>query len=422
MGTIKVCKSVLSGEVEVSGAKNSALPLLAATILTDEEVVLRKIPNLSDVETMFDILRTLGKSVDYDAKSGTARVTGSVCVSHVPYDLVRKMRASFNVMGPLAAVLGESSTPLPGGCAIGVRPVDYHIDGLKKLGFEINFEHGEIRAKVGNKPEEVIVHLPFPSVGATEHLMTVASLLPGVTVVENAAMEPEIVDLQDLLNSMGAQVSGAGTSRIVIKGVRKLHGCDYKVIPDRIEAGTYAIAILTTGGEGVVKNIVPEHLDALWATLERTGAIVKKGPDYVEVRSWGRWHACDVNVLPYPGFPTDLQPQIVVYLSLAQGTSTVTENVFKTRFAHVAELVRMGANIRLKDNNAVIQGVDRLQGTAVVGTDLRATAALLIAGLAADGTTEVNSVEHIFRGYENVLEKFGKLGAKIEYSSEGTPV
>lgn len=421
MGIILVSKSVLHGEVEISGAKNSALPLLAATILTDEEVILNKVPHLADVETMFDILRTLGKKVQYDTATGTVRVSGAVNNAHVPYDLVRKMRASFNVMGPLTVMMGEASTPLPGGCAIGVRPVDYHIEGLKKLGFEISFEHGEIRARVGKKDEFVVVHLPFPSVGATEHIMSVATMLPGTTVIENAAMEPEIVDLQDLLNKMGARVQGAGTSKIIVEGVNKLHGCEHTIIPDRIEAGTYAIAILSTGGEGRIKNVIPEHLDALWSVLEYTGASIKKGSNYVDVKSPGKWRACDVNVLPYPGFPTDLQPQIVVYLSIAQGTSTVTENVFKTRFAHVAELVRMGANMKLKDNTLIIEGVEKLQGATVMGTDLRATAALVVAGLVAEDTTEVTQVEHIFRGYENVIEKFRGLGGVLEYKAGGVP-
>ncbi|QAV33728.1 UDP-N-acetylglucosamine 1-carboxyvinyltransferase [Fervidobacterium changbaicum] len=421
MGSIIVERSQLTGEVEISGAKNSALPLLAAALLTEEEVTLHKVPVLSDVETMIDILRTTGKKVVFEKDKNTVHISGPIVQTHVPYDLVRKMRASFNVLGPIAALMGEASTPLPGGCAIGVRPVDFHIEGLKRLGFDITYDHGEILAKRGTKQDGVTVYLPFPSVGATEHIMSTASILPGTTIIENAAMEPEIVDLQNLLNKMGAKVSGAGTSRIVVEGVKNLHGCEHTVIPDRIEAGTYAIALLATRGEGLIKNVNPEHLDALWFVLERTGAVVKKGPDYVEVRSWNRWKGCDINVLPYPGFPTDLQPQIIVYLALADGTSTVTENVFKTRFAHVGELVRMGADMRIKDNTVFINGVPKLEGTTVMGTDLRATAALVIAGLAAEGTTEVTQVEHIFRGYENVIEKFAKLGAKIKYVPGGAP-
>ncbi|MEJ5257857.1 MAG: UDP-N-acetylglucosamine 1-carboxyvinyltransferase [Fervidobacterium sp.] len=421
MGSIITEKSVLSGEVKISGAKNSALPLLAATLLTEEEVVLHKVPVLADIETMVDILRTVGKKVIFEKDTNTIRISGPILHTHVSYDLVRKMRASFNVLGPIAVMMGEASTPLPGGCAIGVRPVDFHIEGLKRIGFDVTYDHGEILAKRGTKPEEVTVYLPFPSVGATEHVMSTAALLPGITIIENAAMEPEINDLQDLLNKMGAKVTGAGTSRIVVEGVRKLHGCEHTVIPDRIEAGTYAIAFLATGGEGVITDVEPSHLDALWFVLERTGAIVKKGSNFVELKSWHRWKSCDINVLPYPGFPTDLQPQIIVYLALAQGTSTVTENVFKTRFAHVGELVRMGADMKIMENTVFINGVEKLEGTTVMGTDLRATAALVIAGLAAEGTTEVTQVEHIFRGYEHVVEKFSKIGGKLRYVPGGVP-
>ncbi|MGC8901812.1 MAG: UDP-N-acetylglucosamine 1-carboxyvinyltransferase [Fervidobacterium sp.] len=421
MGSIVVERSRLFGEVEISGAKNSALPLLAATLLTEEEVVLHKVPVLSDIETMIDILRTTGKSVVFYKDHGIVKVSGKILLTHVPYDLVRKMRASFNVLGPIAALMGEASTPLPGGCAIGARPVDFHIEGLKKLGFQISFDHGEIVAKKGLKEDETVVYLPFPSVGATEHVMSAAAIMPGKTIIENAAMEPEIVDLQNLLNKMGARISGAGTSKIVIEGVPELHGCEHTVIPDRIEAGTYVLAILTTGGEGLVKNIIPEHLDALWFALEKTGAIVKKGQNEVYVKAPDKWKGWDINVLPYPGFPTDLQPQMIVYLSLANGSSTVTENVFKTRFAHVAELVRMGADMRIIENMVLINGVEKLYGTSVMGTDLRATAALVIAGLAAEDKTEVTQVEHIFRGYEKVIEKFSNLQATINYVPGGVP-
>lgn len=421
MGSILVEKTVLNGEVEISGAKNSALPLLAATLLTEEEVVLHKVPVLSDVETMIDILRTVGKNVVFQKDTGTVIVSGRILTTHVPYDLVRKMRASFNVLGPIAALSGVASTPLPGGCSIGVRPVDFHIEGLRKLGFEITYDHGEILAKRVKKEEDVVVHLPFPSVGATEHVMSTAAILPGTTIIENAAMEPEIIDLQDLLNKLGAKISGAGTNKIVIHGVKHLHSCEHTIIPDRIEAGSYVLAILATGGEGLVKNVLTEHLEALWAVLEKTGAIIKKGENFVEVKTWHRWKGCDINVLPYPGFPTDLQPQVLVYLSLAQGTSTVTENVFKTRFAHVAELVRMGADMKIMENTVVVNGVEKLQGTTIMGTDLRATAALVIAGLAADGKSEITQVEHIFRGYEKVIQKFSKLGAKIDYIPGGVP-
>ncbi len=419
MGRLFVSKTSLNGEVEVSGAKNSALPIIAAALLTDEKVTLRNVPVLADVEVMIDILRLVGKDVKFDKQNNIVEISGNIKYTHIPYDLVRKMRASFNVLGPIAAMMGNASTPLPGGCAIGLRPVDYHIEGLKKIGFEIIFEHGEVSAKYVGKEEDVIVNLPFPSVGATEHIMSTACILPGTTVIENSAMEPEIVDLQNFLNSMGAKITGAGTSRIAVEGVKRLSGVEYKIIPDRIEAGTYVIALLTTQGEGIIKNIEIHHLDALWDTLERTGVKLLKGNGYVEIKKIESWKGTDINVLPYPGFPTDLQPQIIVYLSLANGTSVVTENVFKNRFAHVAELSRMGANIKVHENTAIITGVDKLSGTQVMGTDLRATAALLIAGLSAEEETEIVQVDHIFRGYEKLIEKFGKLGAQLRYDLEG---
>ncbi len=419
MGRLYVSKTSLSGEVEVSGAKNSALPIIAAALLTDEKVTLLNVPVLADVEVMIDILRLAGKDVKFDKQNNIVEISGNIKYTHIPYDLVRKMRASFNVLGPIAAMMENASTPLPGGCAIGLRPVDYHIEGLKKIGFEIIFEHGEVSAKYIGKEEDVIVNLPFPSVGATEHIMSTACILPGTTVIENAAMEPEIVDLQNFLNYMGAKITGAGTSRIVVEGVKRLSGVEHKVIPDRIEAGTYVIALLATQGEGIIKNIEIHHLDALWDTLERTGVKILKGKDYVEIKKVESWKGTDINVLPYPGFPTDLQPQIIVYLSLANGTSVITENVFKNRFAHVAELSRMGANIKVHENTAIITGVAKLSGTQVIGTDLRATAALLIAGLSAEGETEIVQVDHIFRGYEKLIEKFGKLGAQLRYDSEG---
>ncbi len=422
MGRLVVAQTSLYGEVEISGAKNSALPIIAASLLTDEKVVLKNVPVLADVEVMIDILRIVGKDVKFDKQNNTVEISGSIMHTHIPYDLVRKMRASFNILGPIAARMGNASTPLPGGCAIGLRPVDYHIEGLKKIGFEINFEHGEISAKFVGKEDEVIVNLPFPSVGATEHIMSTAAVLPGITIIENSAMEPEIVDLQNFLNSMGAKITGAGTSRILVEGVKKLNSVEHTVIPDRIETGTYVIAFLTTHGEGIVKNIEPRHLDALWDVLEKTGAKILKGENYIEVKRTESWKGTDINVLPYPGFPTDLQPQIIVYLSLANGTSVVTENVFKNRFAHVAELARMGSNIKVHENTAIITGVEKLSGTQVMGTDLRATAALLIAGLSAEGETEIVQVEHIFRGYEKLIEKFSKLGAQLNYDPEGVSI
>ncbi|APT74225.1 UDP-N-acetylglucosamine 1-carboxyvinyltransferase [Thermosipho melanesiensis] len=414
MGYFILEKSHLNGEVKISGAKNAALPILAASLLVDDGLEIKNVPDLLDVRTMIEILKTIGKSVKFE--NNIVKISGDVKNKVVPYDLVRKMRASFNVLGPLVLKLGEGQVSLPGGCAIGVRPVDFHIMGLKKLGFEIDIEHGEVFAKKENCEKEVIINLPFPSVGATEHLMTTASLLNGVKVtIENAAMEPEVVDLQNFLNKMGAIITGAGTRKIFIKGVKKLRGGSYTVVPDRIEAGTYALSIAATFGEGLVKNIVPEHLEVLWEVLKETGTDVKIFDKSVYVNGKNKKKAININVQPYPGFPTDLQPQIMVYLSVAHGTSMIIENVFKNRFHHVDELVRMGAKIKVIDGTAIIEGVEKLSGAKVEGTDLRATAALIIAGFMADGVTEVHNDFHVLRGYENIIPKFEGIGGKIKH-------
>ncbi|MBO8160357.1 MAG: UDP-N-acetylglucosamine 1-carboxyvinyltransferase [Thermosipho sp. (in: Bacteria)] len=413
MGYFRVRKSVLDGKVSISGAKNSALPILAASLLTNEDIIIDNVPDLLDVQTMLCILRESGRNVKFE--NAKVHISGEVVNSEISYELVRRMRASFNVLGPLSAVLGQAKVALPGGCAIGVRPVDFHIEGLKKLGFEIRIEHGEVFSKFIKKEKEVILSLPFPSVGATEHLMTTAAILDGVTVIENAAMEPEILDLQDFLNKMGAKVKGAGTSKIVIEGVSKLKGVNHRVIPDRIEAGTYAIAIAASGGKGYIENVIPEHLDALWEVLKDTGTKIEINENRVYIDGSNEKNSTKVNVLPYPGFPTDLQPQIMVYLSISKGTSTITENVFKNRFLHVDELVRMGANIYITNGTAIIKGVKKLSGAKVEGTDLRASAALIIAGLVADGVTEVYNDQHVLRGYEKIVEKIKGLNGNIEH-------
>jgi len=408
-------ETVLRGEVEISGSKNAALPIMAASILCDEKIVLENVPKLQDVFVMKDILTSIGFEATFNGSDLTIKRVKDIS-QEVPYELVRKMRASFNVLGPIAARTGGARVALPGGCSIGVRPVDFHLEGLRKLGFSIKVEHGFVEAVLEKKVKDVTITLPFPSVGATEHLMTTASLLNGThVVIENAAMEPEIVDLQNFLNAMGGNVKGAGTSRIEIFGVRKMRGTRYRIIPDRIEAGTYLIAIAASKGEGLVKNLKPEHLTNFLEKLEQTGATLKIFQDSIEIKMKERPDPVDITTNPYPGFPTDLQPQMMVYLSVAKGVSVITENVFKTRFLHVDELKRMGADIEVSGNVAIVRGVEKLSGAPVEGTDLRATAALLIAGIIAEGSTEINSVEHIFRGYENVVEKFKKLGAKIEY-------
>ncbi|HBU00198.1 MAG: UDP-N-acetylglucosamine 1-carboxyvinyltransferase [Thermotoga petrophila] len=407
--------TVLEGEVEISGSKNAALPIMAAAILCDEEIILKNVPRLQDVFVMIDILRSIGFRVEFDENELKIKRENDIS-QEVPYELVRKMRASFNVLGPIAVRTGRAKVALPGGCSIGVRPVDFHLEGLKKMGFSIKVEHGFVETTFERRTDQVTITLPFPSVGATEHLMTTAALLEGTRVViENAAMEPEIVDLQNFINRMGGRIEGAGTSRIVIEGVEKMQGVEYSIIPDRIEAGTYLVAIAASRGKGLVKNVNPDHLTNFFEKLEETGVKLKVFGNEVEIEMRERPEAVDVTTNPYPGFPTDLQPQMMAYLSIASGVSVITENVFKTRFLHVDELKRMGADIEVSGNVAIVKGVEKLSGAPVEGTDLRATAALLIAGIIADGVTEISNVEHIFRGYEDVIDKFSKLGAKIEY-------
>ncbi len=406
----------LTGSVETSGSKNSALPILAATLLCDEKVVLENVPDLMDIHTMIEILNAAGCQVFFENGIITV-IPPSNPNTEIPYELVRKMRASFNVLGPLAAKFQKASVSLPGGCSIGVRPVDYHLEGLQKLGFSINIEHGIVTAELEKKVDEATISLPFPSVGATEHLMTTAAILNGThTIIENAAMEPEIEDLAEFLNRSGCKISGAGTRCVKILGVKKTHGCIHRIIPDRIEAGTYIIAIAATMGDALVENLNTSHLVALFDVLRASGVNLSQlDQDRVRVSMDRRPDPMKIQVMPYPGFPTDLQPQIITYLSRAQGTSTVTENVFKSRFQYVDELRRLGAKIEVSDGTAIVYGVEKLSGTQVSATDLRAAAALVIAGLMADGTTQINEVDQIFRGYENIVQKFSKLSAVIEY-------
>ncbi|MCD6449227.1 MAG: UDP-N-acetylglucosamine 1-carboxyvinyltransferase [Thermotogaceae bacterium] len=416
MGYFRVNGPVrLAGKVKVSGSKNASLPIIAASLISLDEVVLKNVPVLLDIRTMIDILEAINFDVEFLNGIVHIKPDFNDVNTNVPYELVRKMRASFNVLGPLAARYGKARVALPGGCSIGVRPVNFHIDGLERLGFEVNIEHGFVDAKL-IKPSSAKIILPKPSVGATEHLMTTAAALEGIEVIiENAAMEPEIVDLQEFLKKLGVEIEGAGTGRIMVKGGVKNKKVTHEVIPDRIEAGTYVIAIAATGGEGVVENLNSEHLNSLWEVLEKIGVILKVEKDKVYVKMEGRPKPVDINVSPYPGFPTDLQPQIMTFLTVANGTSYIKENVFQTRFLHVDELKRMGADIEITDGTAIIKGVEGLSGAPVNGTDLRATAALLIAAFIANGQSEIHHVEHIFRGYENVCEKFRKLGGNIEY-------
>ena len=404
----------LRGKVRVSGAKNSALPILAASVISDDIVAVENVPDLLDVKTMTSILRSVGMEVHRNGSEIEITPTDSP-KTDVPYELVRKMRASFNVLGPLTARFGRAKVALPGGCSIGVRPVDFHIEGLKKMGFELKIEGGFVEARLV-RPESTVITLPKPSVGATEHLMTTAAAIEGIEVIiENAAMEPEIVDLQEFLRKMGVEIEGAGSWKVSVKGGVKSGRIRHSVIPDRIEAGTYAIALAATMGSGRIEGISPDHLTALWEAMKSTGAEVKTGGDWVEISMDSRPMPVHLNVTPYPGFPTDLQAQMMAYLSVARGTSFIKENVFPSRFQHVDELKRMGADIEVSDGTAIINGVEHLSGAPVDGTDLRATAALLIAAFMAHGRSEIHHVEHVFRGYERICEKFSDLGGEIEY-------
>ncbi|MDD7593095.1 MAG: UDP-N-acetylglucosamine 1-carboxyvinyltransferase [Peptoniphilaceae bacterium] len=410
----------LHGTVTISGAKNAALPILAASLLADGEVVLDQVPRLSDIEIMVEVLKALHAEVEY-LDDETLRIDASkVDVTETPGDLMNRMRASFVVMGPLLSRLGEAHTSMPGGCNIGERPVDLHLKGFQALGAEIDEEPGAVSAKApqgGLKGGRV--YMDFPSVGATQNIMMAATLADGETIIENAAKEPEIVDLANFLNKMGARVRGAGTSNIYIEGVKKLHGAKHTIIPDRIEALTFLIAAAMTGGEVRVENVLSDHIRPILAKLGEVGASLEEtDDDAIIVRSNGRLKATKIRTLPYPGFPTDAQAQFMALMTIAQGQSHVEETVFENRFMHVKELSRMGALIVTDGNQASIRGVDRLKGAKVNATDLRAGAALVLAGLVAEGETQVFNVFHLDRGYDRFEEKLRGLGADVERFSE----
>ncbi|HHT36312.1 MAG: UDP-N-acetylglucosamine 1-carboxyvinyltransferase [Candidatus Wallacebacter cryptica] len=403
----------LQGEVKISGAKNSALPVIvAAALATEGECVLDNIPKDSDVGTICLILRSLGVDLWFD-QEGKLHVVGSTLDKYqAPYDLVRKMRASFYTAGLLLARLGRAEVPLPGGCAIGSRPVDFHIRGFSQMGADVTIEHGFMKARC-DRLVGTNYYINRSSVGTTVNLMIAASLAEGTTVLENCAKEPEVVDLAIFLNGMGAQIRGAGTDVIRIEGVEKLRGIEYSIIPDRIEAGTYMFAAAMTGGDVVIKDIVIEHLRSPLSKIEEAGVIVEKGATEVRIIAPEKLRAIDLETAPYPGFPTDLQQPLVACMSIAEGTSVIRENIFD-RFRYVDELRRMGADIRVERETAVVRGVPQLTGAPVEVTDLRAGAALVIAGLAAAGTTEVYGLDIIDRGYEKLEEKLRSLGADIK--------
>ncbi len=402
----------LEGEVRISGAKNAALPILAAALLTDEQVTIGNIPHLRDITTTIELLSRMGVAVTLHENQRVEVDPSGIREYHAPYDLVKTMRASILVLGPLLGRFGQADVSLPGGCAIGARPVDLHVAGLRALGAEVDIEDGYIRARAGRLRGTHLV-LDKVTVTGTENLMMAAVLAEGETVLENAAREPEIVDLANFLNCMGARVSGAGSNRIVIEGVRRLHGAEYEVLPDRIETGTFLVAGAITGGHVRVRRTCPQHVEAVLAKLRDAGARVASGPDWIEVEMRGRAAAVDISTMPYPGFPTDMQAQFAALNCVASGVSTISENVFENRFMHMPELQRMGARIRLQGGTAVIEGVERLKAAPVMATDLRASAGLVLAGLVAEGETVVDRIYHIDRGYECIEEKLKQLGAGI---------
>ncbi len=405
--------SPLHGEVRVSGAKNAVLPILAATLLADGPVVIGNVPHLHDVTTTMELLGQMGVSLTIDERMKIHVDPRPANRYFAPYDLVKTMRASILVLGPLVARFGEADVSLPGGCAIGSRPVDQHIRGLEALGATVTVENGYIRARAKRLRGARIV-MDLVTVTGTENIMMAAALAQGTTIIENAAQEPEVVDLAHCINAMGGRISGEGTATIVIEGVDRLHGTQYDVLPDRIETGTFLVAGAITGGRVMAKRARPRTLDAVLHKLEDAGAHLNTGEDWIEVDMRGkRPRAVDVTTAPYPAFPTDMQAQFTALNTVAEGVGTITENVFENRFMHVHELERLGADIRLDGNTAVVKGVERMSGAPLMATDLRASACLVLAGLVAKGDTTVDRIYHIDRGYECIEEKLGTLGAKI---------
>ncbi len=404
----------LVGTVKTSGAKNAVLPIIAASIMGTTPSHFDEVPMLEDVRTISEVLRCLGLKVESNQKN-ILDIDSTVINSYEPpCELMRNMRASFFIMGPLLARMGKARIHMPGGCAIGARPVDIHLKGFEALGVVLEQKDGFIEATTPNGLKGATIYFDFPSVGATENVMMAAAMAEGVTILENVAEEPEIVALANYLNKMGAKIRGAGTDVIRIEGVKELHGADYTIIPDRIEAGTYMIAVAMTGGDVIVDNVLPEHQKPLIAKLREAGAIVEEDIDKVRVIGTGNLKGISVKTLPYPGFPTDMQAQMMAMMVIAEGNSKVTETVFENRFMHVDELNRMGAKITTADRSANIEGPAKLVGCDVRATDLRAGAAMILAGLVAEGETRIGDLFHIDRGYEDIVEKFRSLGADIE--------
>jgi len=410
----------LNGTVKVDGAKNSVLPIIAASLLGESKSIIEEVPDLYDVKVMCDLIKSLGAEVEPQQNASSVGFqVNDIINATAPYELVSKLRASFLVMGPMLAKTGFVRVALPGGCAIGSRPVDLHLKGFVALGAEITQGHGYIEARRTKKLIGAKIYLDFPSVGATENILMAAVLAEGQTTIENAATEPEIVDLASYLNEMGACVRGAGTDTIRIVGVERLMGCTHTVIPDRIEAGTFMVAAAITHGNIKVENVITDHLKPVIAKLKEMGIeINEESPTSITVKSNGYLKPIDVKTLPYPGFPTDMQAQMTALLSRTQGTSIVTETIFENRFMHVSELKRMGANIKIDGRTAVVEGKQSLTGASIKATDLRAGAALVLAGLCAEGSTEIGEIQHIDRGYCKLDQKLRGLGARIERVEE----
>ena len=407
--------SRLAGEVRISGAKNSTLKLMAAALMVPGEVVLERVPQITDVDLMADVLRRLGATVQRDNGRLVIDSSGELC-EEAPYELVTKMRASIQVLGPLLARLGHARVAMPGGDAIGSRPIDIHLRGLERMGAKFTTEHGYVEG-LCDRLQGVNTLLEFPSVGATENILMAAVMAEGRSVIENAAREPEIQDLCAFLNNAGARIGGVGTPTITVDGVDKLHSAEHSIVPDRIEAGTYAIAAVATQGDVTLVDCKPSHLELPLMKLEDAGAEITRGDGRVRVRMDRRPTTLDLVTLPFPGFPTDLQPPMMVLLSQARGSSILTENVFESRFLFVDELNRMGAHIRVEGHHAVIRGVEQLSGAPVRSPDIRAGAALVLGGLCADGRTKVYDAGHVERGYEQFVDKLSGLGAEISLES-----
>jgi UDP-N-acetylglucosamine 1-carboxyvinyltransferase len=402
----------LEGRAGIGGSKNSALAIMAGAVLSEGRITLRNIPRIGDIHTMVELLNGLGASTRF-----TEQNTVTIDASHIhcleaPYELVRKMRASFNVLGPLLARFGFARVPVPGGCDIGARPVNFHIDGLRKLGAQLHVEHGIYTAETP-KLTGTNIYLDFQSAGATQHLMATACLASGTTVIENCATEPEVVDLAQFMNCLGGRIEGAGTTTITVHGVKKLNGGEYTIIPDRLESGTFAVAAAITRGDVFIGNDAPQHMRPVISKLTEAGVDVSEEAGGIRVRGPQRPAAVDIKTMPHPGFPTDMQQPFAALLAVADGTSVITENVYESRFRYVNELNRMGANVRVEGRMAVITGVKALTGAPVAATDLRAGAALICAAMAAEGETELVGVEHIDRGYDNIVGKLLDIGADI---------